>query len=889
MAYVTQAEMDALAALANENLLPIVNNLLAITPIPGWGFGNSVYDKRTIPNETSAGIVFPQPAYSFTPNAYENLIPAGSKYNGSGSFSVSVTDASDYDLELGENDIQMAALTFDYTYNTFAFYLTPTTAVFTGTQNQPVTAVLTKSTRNWLSELNRIYGDLSALFTGSWAGQDEGGLSCLANGDFCVSGPWIVGLNDPATFPMSSALYTLQGTLPLAHENTGDAFPDGWNLFGDVKFTCSTEDAFDLGVTSTFQIGTAANPVGIVLGNDPPWPSSGTDGSFSFVIRSGFAATVVNLYLSLTLYSNVNPLTISCTTTNGTIIAQSPANGTTVADGPFSITLRLQLDIDVGDNAVTLNVSGVPHFDEFSNSSVYSDPIILTKISAPEQANCLSFNNDASSISIIDGQGGWLFLLATNTQGDPYTTFALIVGSGTMTLSDPNVKGVWSAMTYPAPGMNVFLDQDLPPFIGQISTASVRDFYGNTANIAISANYDGGPLASGMRCQAPGSANKKINPVVPGLTTRPTKWLSRRDTDFLPFNLGFNTNTASNTFTSNGPPVVTGLDIPPDVTNVNVRIVQPGTVPGWYSGKFLYGLPLPFNVTIYVKAGSQASPTNFDFSTNNNAVTIPGDGGAGYLARLLNSSINIYVENLSGTPGAFGVYIESVVGTQDRIYIPPSTGECFSYVIPGRPGQFAQYYPGSFSASASIKPIPLSGYCVFMLRATRMPIANAGGVNIAPSAGMALTITIGRNVLQDDGSILFTPLAGESGNLTISIPTNARDTGDVPVWIPVLDGTEIVYQCSEAVYFEAWANWQPIFFNNIFNEGQFPIDTSFIINYPNPSLLPYAMSFANTFDVSKTGWAYPQNPQGDILSVVTFPLHRALYDDLMACLALIDS
>src|SRR5260221_14631081 len=33
-------------------------------------------------------------------------------------------------------------------------------------------------------------------------------------------------------------------------------------------------------------------------------------------------------------------------------------------------------------------------------------------------------------------------------------------------LSDVTVKGVWVANTLPVPAVNVFLDQDLPPYIG---------------------------------------------------------------------------------------------------------------------------------------------------------------------------------------------------------------------------------------------------------------------------------------------------------------------------------------------------------------------------------------------------------------------------------------
>jgi hypothetical protein len=448
--------------------------------------------------------------------------------------------------------------------------------------------------------------------------------------------------------------------------------------------------------------------------------------------------------------------------------------------------------------------------------------------------------------------------------------------------------------------MNVFIDQDMPPYIGGYGDEETA--LGGSIQVGIAGNHEThgsaeSPLASTMRQAAPfeidgnpdGSDKDLIdgvNSVQPSISCRPAKWLVRRDTDFVPFELGFNSGISTLIYSSQVSTVgdlllYYDVSVPPNCTGVKIRLLQTGAIAGWKNGVFQYGEPLAKNLTILVKKTGYPTTTDFDFRTDNNQVNITGaagsDGGAGYLASVLNNGFTYAIQNNNepGTSIAFDVYVELDFGTPKRVYFPP-IGECFSYCLDGTPGK----KPLLQSPDLASKPIPQSGYCIFKLRATRLPVANGSGISITPESGAALTITVGQNLneLLQTSHVTFAPLKNPDGsNMTITIPANARDSGDVAAFIPVLAGNELVYQCSEQVIFEAWANWQPIFFNTQYGTGQYPYDPEYGFNAPNPSVFTTALSFFNRFNVTKAGY-----PIG--ATAVQFPLFRELYDDLMVLL-----
>jgi hypothetical protein len=387
--------------------------------------------------------------------------------------------------------------------------------------------------------------------------------------------------------------------------------------------------------------------------------------------------------------------------------------------------------------------------------------------------------------------------------------------------------------------------------------------------------------------------NNNIKSVSPGITCRPAKWLVRRDTDFVPFELGFNAFIENTTYANQTVPAGAltyyNVAVPSNATSIKIRLMKPGTVPGWKAGVFQYGDALPEQLAILVKQYDYPSATSFDFKTINNAVSIPTDGGAGYLANILNGGFEFAVQNNTDSAVDFDCYVELDWGTPTRVYFPP-IGECFSYDLDGTPGVYFQYMGNSYGDLAS-KPIPQMGYCLFKVRATRLPTDNGKGVAVTPATGPALTMKVGQNMLVN-GVMTFTPFKAADGvsNLTVTIPANAGTSDDVKVFIPVLGGNEVVYQCSQQVIFDAWANFQPIFFNQQFGKGQFPYDPDYNFEVPTPTVYQYCLNFINDFNVGIAGWPlkYSNNGSQNITgSVVQFPLFRELYDDLVSLLTLL--
>jgi hypothetical protein len=408
---------------------------------------------------------------------------------------------------------------------------------------------------------------------------------------------------------------------------------------------------------------------------------------------------------------------------------------------------------------------------------------------------------------------------------------------------------------------------------------------------------------------------------------RPAPWLVRRDTDFVPLDFGYNLNEShilySNQPTSGG--IIANyytlnLSTAFTLKGLKLKVVQAGSAKiGWSGGQLSYGLPAAaFSILVVARGGDYpdpTDPTSYDFASATNSVTIPTDGGFHYIQKAIaNGTLNFAI--LSSAPQTYDLVIEFDYELNPaRTYFPqggnqywPNAMECFSHFIDGRP-------PVALQAVGWYKPVPQSGYCIFKIRATRMPVKNAGGISVTPSSGAPLAILIGQNQLQTDGTLKFAPFAkleaiegagspngpsgqegaGGSGSLfTLSIPSNARDTGDVDVFWTVLSGNELVYQCSEQVVLETWANWQPIFFSRMYGIYQeFTVGSGTSLGYfsdPTPTFLPYCLAFSNWFD------GYLINRPNDTLygsipvwnnTRTQFPVSVEIYNDLLACLALI--
>jgi len=930
---ITQSEMDALATMANGCLLPIVNN----PANSDWEFLISPYDKTVgiLPGSFGGPVfVSPQPNYAFLSNPFSNLIPALSVYDGSGNYTITTADAGDYDYIKGANDTEMDITEFNYTYTTKCFWLPAGKLLtFKGTAGQPVTAKFSKTYANWLNEFNRIRGDAMAVFMAAEAW--VGGEGLAQNPAAVCSGPWCVGVNDLIQYPMflrdEYKYYVATNPTTVLHfdlhsinqdlngfllcETTGPAMQ-----MKNVQFICSESDATGL------NIGRGRFLNASLKTNTGAYDHQNLDVKFTSTSAGELRMRVTFWFASNTVgpYSATPPalsgFTLSATPSMTTSWSTAPSVYVVNATGypalshdnhqTYKLICDITLAVSIGETDMNFDAQ-LPAgygFETYGIDTLYFWELGLNSQALVETFLVTGYDNTSSAIPAISGSNS----VSINCSAQP-SDFAISFKDGYGTTASgsisayrtfPYVKGAWVAKTLPVPGMNVFLDQDFPPYIG-VADETIQNIFAQNIGIATAGNgqaqgQSGNPYASTMRQTSPISfsydptyhpvyLNDKVQSMSPGITCRPAKWLARRDTDFVPFELGFNSGLQHTTYSNQiadaaGDLIYYSASVPPNATSIKIRLVQSGTVPGWRGGVFEYGVALAENLNIFVRQiGYPILPVTYDFLTTNNAVTIDPDGGGSYLAAVLNNGFNFAVQAINGHAVTFDVYVEIDTATPARVYFP-LCAECFSYVMDGTPGVYAEYLAYLYGGTTS-KPVPQSGYCIFKVRATRLPVGSP--IAITPTSGAALTITIGQNILAA-GVLTFTPfLNPDSSNLTITIPADARDSGDVKVFIPVLAGNEIVYQCSTQIIFEAWVNWQPVWFNKMYGMGQFPLDIAYSFNAPTPTVFQYALSFVNDFNVTGVGWPKVYPADGANGSAVQFPLFRELYDDTVELLKLL--
>lgn len=905
MRYITQHELDALAVAANGTTMPIVRAAQTATK---WAGADSWYSVTTgclaEIFQTAAGqVVNPQPDYSFVPNVSVNLIPANAVYDGLGNYAVALVQSGDYNYIQGENDtsIQDPGAVSDYIITTTNIYFSAGTVVtLAGQPGAPITATLEMSSGTMLKTMNRIRGDLLALVFGGNQTPTEpyaGAETLFKSPSALVSGPWVVGVNEPQTWDYTGSGILqgqLDGMIAVFDGNTGNPANGIMCGFKNVEFWCTAADAVGLTMSVIYHFDPGfGDTMNAVFG--------GGNVTRSFTIRSGITATMVILFPT---QASVSGLSLT-----GATLVSNDVNG-----------LKISVSIVPGNNAVSMSYAsavvgdGIPvNITDFTiTGSAQDDVSVVHPTAAAKRIKQPQYTGTNECLFIGSGVGNV----------PQYTQPKSVL----FTLSTGTVKGVWIAKTLPVPGINVYIDQDMPTFIGAV--ISVKGIGSQNINIAIAGNQqmDGSsdaPWASSMRQAAPVQIGAPdvtsingVDDTKPGITTRPAKWLVRRDTDFVPYDLGFNQTEIDGathyTYRILKASVTPGqmqtfqVSIPPNVTGVKIRLMQSGTLPGWKSGTFSYGTALATPVDIYVKKTGIPTLSSFDFKKSDGTVTIGPDGGAGYMASIAGNGFTFGVAVNGSTGASFDIYVEQDIGTPARIYTPQA-GESYSYCLDGTPGIYFSFDAYQFGDSGSsnwtrVKPIPQSGYCLFKVRATRLPVANSRGISITPATGSALTVKIGQQIDNGDGTMTFTPFQSGGGDLTVTIGATASTSEDVAVFVPVLAGNEVAYQCSAQVILEVWANWQPIWFNEMYSQGQWETDLAAGYSsrlgsrgFPVTTAFQWALAFANNYRVDFSGWTPPYfNPDpfniynGARGSAVVFPLFGALYDDTVALLTVLN-
>ena len=808
---ITQADLDALAQLANDKLLPIVNQAIASNE-NGWG---------------DAG-------WSF----YGGVIVGGSYFN---IYNVPASTADGFQtIEIPQPEYK-----FDITK------------------------------KNWADELNRIRGDVMALVFTSFT--DAGALFYSPN---CIlSGPWVVGVNDPDTFPMDGgSILPSQGELFGTY---GASFsdappPPNFTIFKSVSF-CYAEDDASGGITvSTGRRGDAWENTG--SGRTVGWNLTATAS-----LAGDWVCTLTwkfNWQGGGTPPASPPPASdFALTVTPSTGVTWETSNDTSA--GNYILTGTISKSVTPGDIAILFDPITTPAGYAFSGD-VFNRCFVSIRSEI--------FYATASSPEIIQGVHPTSAIKSVAASDQPADSDFILEGSYSAAIwkiSDPTVKGVWVAKTLPVPGQNVFCDQDMPPFVGGLADSGRYD---GPVVVSLSSVYGyNAPWTSSMREFAPAlfddtqmkfvSAIKDFGLLQSSMAARPTPYLVLRDTDFVPFSYGYNVGTSSvhgsYWASADGSLNYYGIGVPGNAAAVKIRVVKYGTGRvGWKNGVFQYGDALDTPLNIYVRQSGFPTTSDYDFKKTDSTVTIGPDGGSGYLTGIiLAGGFNYAIENTSGQDVLYDriLEIDTVAAPVKQFF--PAYDECFSYSINGMPRiqGFADTYLRN-------KPIPQNGYCIFKLRATRLPLVNAAGISITPSSGAEIVVTIGQNKLQPDNTLVFTPMLQDDGitPFTVTIPAIGRDSGDVAVFWPVLGGNEIVYQCTEQVIIEAWVNWQPIFFNAVFAGGPDPNSIGGGLQVePDAMAFQYALGFINHFNKVLANYSNDRQP-----ITVQFPISVDIYNDL---------
>ena len=948
MNYITQTELDALAAAANQVLLPLVN---AATTLEAQ-LANPYYDKMSgVPIDgVGATPIIPQPPYSFAAVPYQNLIPHGATYDADGNYWVSIPWSGDYNYQQGANDLNLhdpANGGSDYGVSLTNFYLLATAdaITLTGVPGALVTAVFTESPSALLKELNRIRGDAMAVVLGD----NPSTSSLFLNPAAVCSGPWVVGVNEPATWNVSA--WPTAGSGPGAGQGPGilgaGLAVDGTRigsfcLFDEVWF-----------VTQNDSVSVASQGVvDTTIATATVWTSL-TGAYWGEVVGTLKLRNAMpgHLKLTVTMSYTINNINAGVTPPAASAVgfSVSPSFGDLTLTDPtdrstaiYQFTGTYEADIDAGEIDFVFTFHTPATWGLLENSGNTWAPGYGSLSAATVTGTLTATDNPALSpgYAAVTPQAGAIYCHRTES-----LIAACYLDNGTnqcyfypqFMLSAPTVPGVWVAKTLPVPGINVFIDQDIPPHIGAMATIA-PNFTPQPVAVSGAGQMDGtvaAPYASAMRQAVPVQLGTpdvttvgKVHAAKPGITTRPAKWLVRRDSDFVPYDLGFNNrygNYVSTVYAGQvlGPAGIAyyNMAVQANATKVRIYLVKPGTTPGWYGNNgnngnnaFSYGLPVGSELDILVEQASYPElPDNYDFLATDNFVVIDGTVGsgdnwyhpngspaidisAGYLDKVKGSGFDFAVVNPGTVPVTFDVYVQVETGTPTRVYTPPCA-ECYSYVIDGTPGMYAGLGAPWYGSSGP-KPIPQSGYCLFRARASRIPMETSSGIAVTPSSGPALTVTLGQNVINEDGSLSFQPFVVGGKNLTLTIPATSGTSGDVAIFIPVLAATEVIYQCSQQIILEVWANWQPLWFNAMYQLGEFPytgdLSTTIEAQWPRTTAFRTALSFANDFIVSLAGWVPPYYSPDigsaynrALGSVAVWPLFRELYDDTVTLLGLV--
>lgn len=336
--------------------------------------------------------------------------------------------------------------------------------------------------------------------------------------------------------------------------------------------------------------------------------------------------------------------------------------------------------------------------------------------------------------------------------------------------------GVYTAHTLPTLGLMTYLDVDLP-------------------------QYNPLPATSGLPASSRRALHNTALPPLSVVTNKGALWPVFRDTDFVPDAVGGRPIKGSKAWN------VLGTKYPAPIQNTDTIHPEGGAgdlhnysifVPaGTADVRFYTSDP---NLVLYVKADDFPSITDHDASAPGGTWLSLKDSLPGFETDTtwFYSVGNPTDADITSTTTAIPIFDDT-----------PPTGTFFPTRLDDDNESVAQLEGASYHfadpTTAVARPIPPRGYCVFLITVRRQPVANAAGIAVTPSTGTAdLAVKIGTMIgFSFDSAGVFEEIQ------TITVPAGAASV-TVPVFLPVIDGVPLVYQCAEVVIVLAPVNFQPM-------------------------------------------------------------------------------
>jgi len=574
----------------------------------------------------------------------------------------------------------------------------------------------TQTPGQWLFELNRMRGAMVSGYT-----EDVNWL---------VSGPWVVSVGSRLRYGSDSLVY------------------------GSVEFWYAADDhAGDIDIETVAEIGSEAVPIELL--ND----LSGDLYQEALSLTLPAAHTFRGRITWETDNAIAGGITHALSVLSGAVTITTE---TWAVDGS-TLTLDFVLELPSGASEVRIDIDLNDGTNAFANDGLLvSDVVLDTEVVTPTDADIIhatSLGKTAEPVTIDPTLGPVVF-----NGGNYYPSFR----------AEGDLDGVWVAMTRPVFGIHTYLDSDLPNYYRAVTS---------------------GPRGTAEAAEAEFS-------VTPAVAARSSLWPVFRDTDF-----GTWMPTGNNAVNKLVP--YFQLDVFHSMIQDEVTVAAEGVsnhfslaVAASYE-KLILRSSDPM-ATIYLSLSSDPIDPNdggtYDVSAVGELI-LPDD-----FAYAGGGTVYYLVKNNELTQQTFFLRRILCLKNSDDVY-PGDAPIFFNTAITGLPAfeSYSYNLPDSTWTSTvdtgDKLEIPRSGYCIYEVTVARPSV---GDIAIIPSTGeAALVVKLGVMLGSDlDSGGTFSEL------LEVTIPADEPSITTTVFW-PVLNGACLAYQCDEVVNVMASANFQP--------------------------------------------------------------------------------